>query len=1331
MEDLFLKIFNMSITASWIALAVILLRLPLKKAPKWVMGVLWAFVALRLIFPISLESVLSLIPSAQTLPQDFTYSPAPVINSGIPMVNSAINPVLFESLAPEPGASVNPTQVLSFVASVIWIIGMAGMLLYMLISYIVLKLKVRESVAVTKQYGSGTDDTVRICDRIPSPFILGVIFPRIYLPSNLGEEDMRYVMEHEKTHIKRGDHLWKPLGFLLLSVYWFNPILWAAYVLMCRDIELACDEKVIRSLGEDSKKAYSNALINCSAPRRLVSACPLAFGEVGVKERIKRVLNYKKPAFWIIILAIVSCAVVAVCFLTNPKKQVTTIASAFDNSEFSTIFTDATRAWLKKGDFDEDFLRGTGDVFHISSELLKDYVSEVESIKIDALTKPADISTIGSEPDYIIGINAEYDGGDRGRVVILCFNEDFTEFWTDPNGKPDKIFPVKEPEKVERLFSWIDNAEDVSGYEAFNNHTGNNEKEDSVVPIEASLFGRDYAAKDTIAQSLVLSSIQRPEFAPVLELYNSRYDSKAQNVIPAEGLALIFRDTGERRDLGDAEEITLTKENFDELFSTSMQWEGNIYPEYLRKNAEKVYSFSSDAEFYYVIKTKDGELYSLNGSIYRDGKEVTKTLLRGYRLADVTPYPISLGGYIDHAFYDVDHDGVQETCILSYGPTSGLYTIMFTFRQGDKYEYNTVFCPQFSYLRDPTDLEGGRTMYSNYRFGLKDGRLIVTAIEDSPANPEPLELEISLRDGGIVLTAEDGTEMQTWENGINPDAAGELNYAPIVDIQGNAAQDDEPVDDDSALELQGFMAEVPIAKVNTAADMSDISSWFDTSSGKMQPVRFSMPKYWQPGADGLSASQNGEQMMKIVAVYKAEEQPLVDELVAKLAKTPSESTLSIVDNSAESKRSYRFMIKVSEKDAGSSIPSERYYYFVERDYYCFCLRSDVNQYSDTELNESLFQYFYDSIGGALEPTEFEHVYIAQYSRLNSAKNGFEIVSEDDKVFITLNVPSDWNWNRGTADLDGSLMFNVGRIYPAAEDEGFEILKKGARDITELKSGDKYSYKLHKTIDGGDVLVYLLKRDGLCAELIFNVNEHFDEEKCERLVETFDMMDMNNTNSALTQNNYMPIDEAGFTSIAKSKLTLNTDGIFRQYTGGKTQRIPSAEYNPPASSGDIVFYRDGGEPLEDVIKAMEEEIIKPLAQPSQERPFTVTEYSIGKQEYIDSASWNDSVISALWEEFSSEGSLSHSAANAFIDARLGSAFLISEDMWILPYLNIYYSYTGSDLVTMQERLDSGETEVNGLLPLMRQGSDDVFCFVVARRDGVYALARAGGISREAE
>ncbi len=312
MDAVFFKLLNMSITASWLILAVIAARFALKKAPKWMNCALWGLVGLRLLFPLSIESVLSLIPSAETVGPDIMYSQTPGITSGIPAINGAINPVISGSLAPEVGASVNPIQVLTAVSSVIWLIGFAAMLLYAAVSYLWMRRKVRTSIHVS--------DAVWICDDIKTPFILGIFKPHIYLPSGMDEGTEAYVIAHEKAHLTRRDHWWKPLGFLILSVYWFNPVIWLAYILLCRDIELACDEKVIRGMEKDDMIAYSEALYSCTAPRRLVMVCPLAFGEVGVKERIKTVLNYKKPTFWIIVLAVIACVIVAVCFLTNPQK---------------------------------------------------------------------------------------------------------------------------------------------------------------------------------------------------------------------------------------------------------------------------------------------------------------------------------------------------------------------------------------------------------------------------------------------------------------------------------------------------------------------------------------------------------------------------------------------------------------------------------------------------------------------------------------------------------------------------------------------------------------------------------------------------------------------------------------------------------------------------------------------------------------------------------------------------------------------------------------------------------------------------------------------------
>ncbi len=313
MAQIFLKLLNISITASYLVLAVLLARLLLKKAPRWISVCLWAMVGLRLVLPVSVESILSLIPSSEPLPQDIFISSTPQVNTGIPVVNSAVNPILENAFSPAPGASVNPMQVLGEIGAWVWAAGVIAMGIYTAVSYWRLRWQVREGV---RQEGN-----VYLCDRIPSPFILGTVNPRIYLPSATASEDIPYVLAHERAHLQRFDHIWKPLAFFLLSIYWINPVLWLAYWLLCRDIEVACDEKVMKSTSADIKKPYANALINCSVTRKSIALCPLAFGEVGVKQRIRNVLNYKRPAFWILAVALVLTLVIGVCFLTDPRTN--------------------------------------------------------------------------------------------------------------------------------------------------------------------------------------------------------------------------------------------------------------------------------------------------------------------------------------------------------------------------------------------------------------------------------------------------------------------------------------------------------------------------------------------------------------------------------------------------------------------------------------------------------------------------------------------------------------------------------------------------------------------------------------------------------------------------------------------------------------------------------------------------------------------------------------------------------------------------------------------------------------------------------------------------
>lgn len=313
MTDIFLKFVNMGIAAGWLVPVVMLLRLALRRAPKGLVLVLWGIVALRLVLPVSIQSIFSLIPSTETISPQIVYMQEPQIRSGITAFNSAVNPVITQAFAPDPGASVNPLQIFMTVAAVCWIAGIAVMLLYALISYGRLHRRVRTAVLFA--------DRIYQSEYVVSPFVLGIVRPRIYLPFRMAQKDLEYVVAHEQAHIRHRDHWWKLVGFVLLALYWFHPLIWAAYVLFCRDLELACDERVVKNFSVAQRADYSEALLTCSVPRKMAAVCPPAFGEMGVAARVRNVLHYKKPAFWLVAAAVLTCAAVAVCFLTNPEED--------------------------------------------------------------------------------------------------------------------------------------------------------------------------------------------------------------------------------------------------------------------------------------------------------------------------------------------------------------------------------------------------------------------------------------------------------------------------------------------------------------------------------------------------------------------------------------------------------------------------------------------------------------------------------------------------------------------------------------------------------------------------------------------------------------------------------------------------------------------------------------------------------------------------------------------------------------------------------------------------------------------------------------------------
>ncbi len=558
METVFLHLLNMSITAGWLVLAVVVLRLLLRKAPRAITCALWGLVAVRLIFPVSIESVLSLIPSAETVPEDILYTELPTIDSGLPIVNNVVNPVLSETFAPAVGDSVNPMQVLAIAATWLWVAGMAALLVYTAVSYLRLHRRTREGV----EWERG----VWLCDRIDTPFILGVFRPRIFLPTTMGVEDKRYVLAHEKAHLRRGDHLWKPLGFALLTVYWFNPLLWVAYILLCRDIELACDEKVIRELGEESKAAYSDALINCSVPRRMVAACPLAFGEVGIKSRIRSVLHYKKPAFWVILVAVAASLAMAVCFLTNPVGSGKTVAPK------NGLLIHSVAAECDDVSFAVINSRMTAEEQFIQAEWINKceepicFGEQFTLYKDDALYEPPE-GYVWHLPLYLVNPNG-------GRYV-----DDYNlSAWDLPAGRyrlEKEFYKKSAPETKYRAY---------------------------VVFSVGPTYG--FLACWFDAATIVYDAVENPVYF-------------REGSLPVIGI-------GDRRELvvdgqtvGELQSVTLKAANFDQRIPLGKWWDKTLTRESLRENNRYAFSLldAENGRFYYLLEQADENMYLAVGDI--------------------------------------------------------------------------------------------------------------------------------------------------------------------------------------------------------------------------------------------------------------------------------------------------------------------------------------------------------------------------------------------------------------------------------------------------------------------------------------------------------------------------------------------------------------------------------------------------------------------------------------------------------------------------------------------------------------------------------------------
>ncbi|HOJ10907.1 MAG TPA: M56 family metallopeptidase [Clostridiales bacterium] len=411
MTNVFITVLNMSLIASFVALGVILIRILLKKAPKVFSYALWAIVLFKLLFPFTIETALSLIPmKAEPVPQNIIYSQTPSIDSGIPFVDHSINQVITNTVPPaNPAASVNPMQVILFVLSCIWLAGIAVLLLYSLVSYFRLKYRLRVAIFI--------QENIYETDRIKTAFVLGFVGPKVYIPVGLSAQEIDYILKHEQTHIRRRDYLIKPLAFLAVCVHWFNPVIWFSYYLAMRDMELSCDESVLKHYGSDIRRDYSNSLLSLSV-KQIALVSPLAFGETGVKDRIKNVLNYKKPAVWVSIMAITAVIVAAVLLLPNAVQDTKDISDEFSDTTTENITLEYSD---ESGVYTENYIKKTtDDSVTLFTEDSKEIISGEDIIPLPYI--------------YAVKTNGQYDLLDKGthaKVSNISYDEIFCEKYPD------------------------------------------------------------------------------------------------------------------------------------------------------------------------------------------------------------------------------------------------------------------------------------------------------------------------------------------------------------------------------------------------------------------------------------------------------------------------------------------------------------------------------------------------------------------------------------------------------------------------------------------------------------------------------------------------------------------------------------------------------------------------------------------------------------------------------------------------------------------------------------------------------------------------------------
>ena len=638
MDDVFLKLVNLSISASWLILAVLVLRVVLKKAPKWVMPLLWGVVALRLVCLFSIESALSLIPSAETIPSEIvTETREPVLYEQATL-DIVTNPTLPSAAEVPVGVSRQQAQVDFNIYSVLWLAGMAALLVHALVSAEKLKRKLATAILLR--------DNIYESEFVDSPFVFGVVKPNIYLPMHMDEGTAAYVIAHERAHLARRDHWWKVLGYLVLALHWFNPLVWVAYILFCRDIELACDEKVVKGLDGAARADYSQALLSCAAPGRAVAACPLAFGEGNIKTRVKSALHYKKPAFWVAAAAVLAVVIVAVCFLTNPRSDIDA------ETLLGTSRGEITRISVKMGE------ASSGEEYRMSTEEIKTVLSLLDAAEYERLGSASAMQecyarlyfeSAAGERELMLSQGEVLANPIKGNQKAQLYGlrsggtvlKNYVKWCVDRN---DPTVPEDIAQQVERLICGM--------------------------PLGNYLFGE--LVYDDPAWETSFSD----NFSSTWPELRICCDSAFADFSVYTQMSAYVKDSGYYYRVSEWEEIDLTVSNFDWLFRSGSgeDWNGTSAAKLRRENVrawrgtrtgEDVNATAPMAE----IRRQD-ELTAMDQWLLLQQKDGSLYLVMGYR-SGAYPYRWIVrlnGGATELTRADLNGDGIEE--VISYTGTS-------------------------------------------------------------------------------------------------------------------------------------------------------------------------------------------------------------------------------------------------------------------------------------------------------------------------------------------------------------------------------------------------------------------------------------------------------------------------------------------------------------------------------------------------------------------------------------------------------------------------------------------------------------------------------------